>query len=167
MIAIKQKQIKRRIKQMKLKSLNPTQIVEKMIDFISSEKKFFQSKTSENILKILFMSSSFIYSLPMSFSARLISLPIDFLIATTLSCYYVIHIARERNINIKEEKKKIASFIVEKVIPYILKNLSWKVPLRRRSIAFSFTELIQRSKIMEEIERLFQSHYYKENKNGK
>lgn len=137
-----------------------------MIDFISSpknEKKFLQSKATENILKILFLSSSFLYSLPISFSTKLISLPIDFLIAIIISCYYVIQIAKKNNIDIKEEKRNLASFIADKVIPYIIKNnISLKI-FRRRSIALSIREVIQRSKIAEDIETLFKEMYKAEN----
>lgn len=164
------KNLKRKIKKINrkinLKKINTTEIIERIIDLISStEKNKIQSKIIENILKILFLSSSFIYSLPISFSAKLISLPLDFLIALILSCYYAIQIARKNNIDIKEEKRNLASFIADKVILYIIKNnISLKIFQRRGSIALSIKELMQRSKIAEDIENLFKENYRAKNK---
>lgn len=140
-----------------------TSVVEKLIEIAySNENKrvpgFLRRQTGEKLMKLFFLSSSVIPLLPVKFYAKLISIPIDILSLLILVSYRTAYIAKTNNIDVEREKRRLASIVTERLLPYILRNgVALKNLLRKKSWFFSFRnftdDISHRTRVIKELDR--------------
>lgn len=148
-------------------------IIEKIIEFLSSSDEFkdskfkniLRSRLSENLAKILYLSLSLVYALPVGISVKLISLPADVVVSLILVCYEAVYFAKRNNIDIKKDKRKIAEIVFEYILPHVLKNsLSlkkiWGKKFKMKKLPFIVGDIFNRLKVMEEFEQILLEAYH-------